>query len=165
LRHGAAQICKKKRYVMKNVLLVLGVVVSTVAGAAELNPFPIRGNCSLVLDGGAGGAIETNLEETVVLPPLEICPSAELLLSGTYKGKTYSFSGELLRSNGTNAMFIQLNKLVGDARVEIGSAVVSGEVQLVPGASAYGQYSIIEDNKHIGYFACGMTVQPEGDLQ
>jgi hypothetical protein len=142
---------------MKNSLFLLISLMSAVASAAK-NPFPVKASCNLVLYDVAGGTTVASDSKEVVLPAFHMSPSADLLLSGTRNGKTYNFSGHAVRNNGTERVSITLSKFVGDAKVLIGAASADTDTRLEPGDSANAIYYILEANKQIGYFACGMYV-------
>lgn len=144
---------------MKNVFVLAVCLVSVFATAAK-NPFPVLFSCNLILYDVPGGATVASDRKEVVLPAFQMSPSKDLLLVGTRHGKTYVFSGNALRGNGTDHMVIRLNKFVGDKEVELAYSVASSDPRLEPGASGNCVYSILEGNDRIGYFACGMYVRP-----
>ena len=143
---------------MKNILLVVVSLVSAVANAAT-NPFPVLASCNLVLYDVPGGSTVVSESKKVVLPAFEISPSTDLVLSGTRKGKTYIFSGHAVRDDGTDHMSITLSTFVGDMKVELVAARTITDTRFEPYDSANGVYNILEANKLIGYFACGMYVR------
>jgi len=141
---------------MKSLVFLLVVLVSAAASAAK-NPFPVLASCNLILYDGASTVQDS---KKVVLPAFEITPSADLLLAATRKGRTYIFSGNVLRNNGTDYLSLTLSKFVGDAKVELVNARAPSPTRFEPGVSVIGIYHILEADKKIGYFGCEMKVQP-----
>lgn len=143
---------------MKTVLFLLVGLVSGVASAAK-NPFPVLASCNLILYDVPGGATVASDSKEVVLPAFQMAPSADLLVSGARNGKTYLFSAHAERTNGTDRLALTLSRFVGDGKVDLGAASSNNDTRLEPGASVNGIYYILEANKQIGYFACGMYVR------
>jgi hypothetical protein len=143
---------------MKALLILAVGLVSGVASAAK-NPFPVLASCNLILYDVPGGATVASDSKEVVLPAFHLSPSADLMLSGTRNGKTYNFSGHAVRDDGTDYMSITLSKFVGDLKVELVDSRTSTDTRFEPYDTLNGVYHVLEANKRIGYFACGMYVR------